>query len=497
MDISSISGMSETSINFTNSQESGHKHDGIVSALIDTSKYSVFDFSPSLIDISDPNRRNIQQSNLDSLRTFVVNVINGSTISPEQINIKANTITSTQIAAGTITSTEISSDFILVNNQISSNNYTSGSSGWLISSNGFAEFSDVTIRGTVVSNTGTIGGWTIASNGFSSSTSYYFAPLLSNILGYISLEPAIDANNSGVITVGLDYTGLDTNSYKDKNTIGGQRIISSREVIGAITTQKLSAVVENYNLSVLDETYYTSNSAGISSKITIIDPYDAVFSGNISADANCIIYGSASISNFANISGTTNIGGNLNVNGSASTTSISGNLNVTGTSSVTTVKLLQVENAEDIQPGQASVRITRSFNIGTLDRFIVFINEDSAAAIGSIEFANAAGVKYNTTSDERLKIKINDSSSMLELVDAIEPTWFKWKDIDDDDLHYGVFAQQLYQVYPDAVSVGVDDGDEPSPWQVDYSKLVPALIGAVKELKQKVDKYEQNFHTNT
>lgn len=70
--------ISETQISFTNSPVSGHNHDGSTSALIDTSKYSIFDFSPSMTDTYDPVINSRQQRNSDSLKSFIVNVVKNS-----------------------------------------------------------------------------------------------------------------------------------------------------------------------------------------------------------------------------------------------------------------------------------------------------------------------------------------------------------------------------------------------------------------------------------
>jgi hypothetical protein len=50
----------------------------------------------------------------------------------------------------------------------------------------------------------------------------------------------------------------------------------------------------------------------------------------------------------------------------------------------------------------------------------------------------------------------------------------------------GFIAQELYGIYPQAVTVG---GDDPTtkPWQVDYSKMTPLLVKSVQELQQEND----------
>jgi hypothetical protein len=48
----------------------------------------------------------------------------------------------------------------------------------------------------------------------------------------------------------------------------------------------------------------------------------------------------------------------------------------------------------------------------------------------------------------------------------------------------GVLAHELQQILPYAV-FGIKDGEQMQ--QVDYSKIVPVMVQAIKELKQELD----------
>ena len=52
---------------------------------------------------------------------------------------------------------------------------------------------------------------------------------------------------------------------------------------------------------------------------------------------------------------------------------------------------------------------------------------------------------------------------------------------------YGVIAQEVQKVFPDAVTLGKDGYLE-----VDYIQLIPIMIEAIKELKIEVDILKQN-----
>lgn len=177
--ISGSTGASENSIVFFPS--GGHSHNGQNSSLIDTTVYSVYDFSPTFVGTDVNSDRAIrQESNRIAFEDLIKRIVNLSILEPAGIRlepgslngnvINANTITSNEIAANTITATELVSNIILVNNVISSSNYSSGVSGWQISNTGSAEFNNVTVRGTIVSSNGTIGGFTLSSNTLSAGS---------------------------------------------------------------------------------------------------------------------------------------------------------------------------------------------------------------------------------------------------------------------------------------------------------------------------------------
>ncbi len=149
----------------------GHNHDGQNSTLINTSVYSVYDFPVQII--GDPSRTADQIRNLDSFKQLIIDTVNQSIIAPSGIvfqqgiingsahiisrsieaqSIAAGTITATEISAGSITANLLAANIVLVNNVISSNNYIPGVSGWVINSDGSAEFDFAVIRGTIVAD---------------------------------------------------------------------------------------------------------------------------------------------------------------------------------------------------------------------------------------------------------------------------------------------------------------------------------------------------------
>jgi len=140
----SSNAVSENSIVFF---EGGHDHDGVSSSLIDTEQYSIYDF---IVGKTGSNARQIrQQRNFDNLKSVISNIIINDVLGPSGIRLLPNSIQSVHIAAGAVGAGELSANIVLVNNVISSNNYVPNTSGWVLYSNGTAEFGAASIRGTL------------------------------------------------------------------------------------------------------------------------------------------------------------------------------------------------------------------------------------------------------------------------------------------------------------------------------------------------------------
>ena len=87
-----------------------------------------------------------------------------------------------------------------------------------------------------------------------------------------------------------------------------------------------------------------------------------------------------------------------------------------------------------------------------------------------------------STSDERLKTNISPLTYNLNKLDLINAYSFKWSDESGKSGNdIGVIAQEIEKIFPDLV-VTRENGFK----AVDYVRLIPFLIGCIKELKQKI-----------
>jgi len=118
------------------------------------------------------------------------------------------------------------------------------------------------------------------------------------------------------------------------------------------------------------------------------------------------------------------------------------------------------------------------------DDEVVFFRRGTIGVVGSIT-VSTTGTQYTTTSDERLKKNIKDAGESGATIDQIKIRQFDWR---STNIHqnFGVVAQELVAVYPDAVATPKEGSKEPSYYSVDYSKLVPVLLKEIQSLRARV-----------
>jgi hypothetical protein len=109
--------------------------------------------------------------------------------------------------------------------------------------------------------------------------------------------------------------------------------------------------------------------------------------------------------------------------------------------------------------------------------FIVFKDGDGTV-IGQIEGGGGANVAYTTTSDRRLKENIRDTHYSIEQILQIQVRDYNYKQ--SAKQMTGFIAQELYKIYPHAVSR--PQNEEKESWGVDYSQMTPILVKGLQDL---------------
>ena len=125
----------------------------------------------------------------------------------------------------------------------------------------------------------------------------------------------------------------------------------------------------------------------------------------------------------------------------------------------------------------------------------VRINTRSDGARVTGEFS-ATGDVIAFVSDERLKTNIQPLENALDKVLQLSGFTYTFNEtagslgFNTEETHVGVSAQQVQAVLPEAVKPAPVSGDYIT---VQYEKIVPLLIEAIKELSAKVDALEKKL----
>ena len=124
---------------------------------------------------------------------------------------------------------------------------------------------------------------------------------------------------------------------------------------------------------------------------------------------------------------------------------------------------------------------------------ILFKGEDNSSTITALTLdmsaAGAATFNNDVTafSDKRLKDNVETIPNALDKVCAMRGVTFTRND-NDNKPGTGVIAQEMQEVFPVVVK---ENNDELNTLSVSYGNLVGVLIEAIKELKNKVEKLEE------
>ncbi len=142
----------------------------------------------------------------------------------------------------------------------------------------------------------------------------------------------------------------------------------------------------------------------------------------------------------------------------------------------------------------SGVTITMTGTTYNTQRFMRFTNT-AGTEIGSINNSSATAVTYATSSDRRLKSNIVDTHFGLTDLMNIGVKDFTWNADGTSDT--GFIAQDLYAIYPNAVTKG-DNGIDPyvdgvtNTWLVDYGRVTPIIVKAIQDQQNLLGNFTDN-----
>jgi hypothetical protein len=118
----------------------------------------------------------------------------------------------------------------------------------------------------------------------------------------------------------------------------------------------------------------------------------------------------------------------------------------------------------------------------------------NAGVIGSITQTGTTAVLYNTTSDYRRKLNVQDLTNSGTFIDALKPRTFDW---DSGEKGVGFIAHEFAEVCPSAVNGekdAVDSDGKPiyQAMQASSAEVIANLVAELQSVRQRVAALESN-----
>lgn len=334
----------------------------------------------------------------------------------------------------------------------------------------------------------------------------------------------LEANVTGVLPVGKGGTGV--------NTLGASRLIlgNGTSAVTSISSQTKGTMVVGNNttttiLAVGTDGHVLTAASGDATGIRWTAPTVAASDISGSIDLSTQVTGTLPVGNGG--IGQATLTNNGITRGQGTSGIISDNylefdgtnkrLNIRGVSNTDPSSLgatLNIIDADGPQQGAencialapAGGQGARGINIdlGSYNEGIKIVKTSSTAnpamsfmqtisgttQIGSISMTNIA-TAYNTASDYRLKENVVEMTGSVDRVKQLKPSRFNF--ISDDKTVDGFLAHEVSSVVPEAIhgeKDAVDDQGNIIYQGIDQSKLVPLLVGAIKELTARIEALE-------
>jgi hypothetical protein len=142
------------------------------------------------------------------------------------------------------------------------------------------------------------------------------------------------------------------------------------------------------------------------------------------------------------------------------------------------------------------IKFTGANRIGTDNQMGLRWTAGFASVLGTID--NAADCVLGTVSDIRLKTNIRTlNDSVLSKLRQLRPVKYFPLDLDGSAVdgsieQIGLIAQEVLEVYSHLVP-GYDPADTERYISVDYARITPLLIKAIRELEDKIIEIESKI----
>ncbi len=465
-----------------------------LSGTLSVTNDGTFNSSLTVVGSDTASTNFFRVQNNSGTNRFVVDSANGNTTISGTLGVTgATTLSSTLDVTGDGT---FNSSLTVVGSDTASTNFfrvqnNSGTNRFVVdSANGNTTISgtlgvtgNTALSGTLsVTNTSTFNN-TIFLVGSNTASTEYFKIQNASATDRFVVD---SANGNTTISGTLDVTGA-TTLGSTLGVTGAATLSSTLSVTGATTLSSTLGVTGATTLSSLSVT----GDGLFNTNLTL--------RGSNTAATNYFIVQNESASpkfTVDSANGNTSISGTLNVTGN---TTLGGTLSVTSALSATTGSFTD-----------GSIELTRSagafidFKTASSEDYDVRIDNFTVDAITISSIGGAGKLRVQDdiiafVSDSRLKTNIEYIDNALEKVCSLSGFTYTFNEVAQslglrgDERHVGVSAQEVQRVVPEAIRTApISDKCEEDYLTVQYDKLVPLLIEAIKELKAEIDELKRS-----
>jgi hypothetical protein len=149
----------------------------------------------------------------------------------------------------------------------------------------------------------------------------------------------------------------------------------------------------------------------------------------------------------------------------------------------------------------ADIAASARFGLGAFTsgpRQRVMTGGTTAGTVTSAITVNNGSAEFVNLSDYRRKTNIEPMVDAVGTVKRLRPVWYNLRGFETDPLYAGFIAHEFQEVIRDGVTGyrdQVDEGGEPVYQLMDKRTAIPALVGAVQELRQRVEAARERLNT--
>ena len=288
----------------------------------------------------------------------------------------------------------------------------------------------------------------------------------------------ISITSAGVATVADD-----SHNHTIANVDGLQTALDAKQAAGTYNTIiGTDTDLDTSGAEVVDQINVTDGVIQSMSKRTMTLG-DLGYTG--ATNANYITNNNQLTNGAGYITGVTNISGNA-----GTATKLQTARTIAGVSFDGTANISLNNNAITNGAGYTTYSANQTLNNNSNVHFEgLMIGQTSGATANTIRCVGDIVAYY---SDDRLKIKLGNLENALDKVNSLNGFTYKPNEaalalgVDQDEVRVGVSAQEVQAVLPEAVKDAPVENTE-GYLTVQYEKIVPLLIEAIKELSAKVE----------